>query len=137
MGNVNEMNEQELKIQGLIGRYLASRMFSTANPLPHLDEDSLAAFTEGTLTLREAEPVIGHLTECSFCRGITAELVRFDLAFSQDDNIAPITESREPAKISEVLSGLLSKIFGTNDGTVFAHTEPDEKSDKPDKSEKE
>jgi hypothetical protein len=31
--------------------------------------------------------------------------------------------SAEPTKVSEVLSGLFSKIFGTTDGAVFAHNE--------------
>jgi hypothetical protein len=32
----------------------------------------------------------------------------------------------QPTKVSEVLSGLLSRIFGTTDGAVFAHEEKEE-----------
>jgi hypothetical protein len=39
-----------------------------------------------------------------------------------DEDMRPASAS-EPHKLSEVLSGLLNKIFGTADGAVFAHNE--------------
>ena len=119
-----QLNPQELKIQGLIDRYLNHRDAALGPDAleRHIDQDSLAAFTEGTLSEREAAPLVRHLVDCSFCRHITAELVRLDLAFAE----SPAPESvpsAEPMKVSEVLSGLFSKIFGTTDGAVFAHNE--------------
>ena len=128
MENSGQMNPQELRIQGLLDLYLASRKAGeTAVQTPHLDEDSLAAFAEGTLSEREAKPVVSHLVDCGFCRHITAELVRLDLQFAfETETVRPVAEAAEPAKISQVLSNLLSRIFGTNDSAVFAHEEKDE-----------
>lgn len=126
MENTGQMNPQEIRIQGLLDRYLAARSDrSTADTSSHLDQDSLTAFVEGNLSKREAGPVVSHLVDCSFCRHITAELVRLDLEFAGEEIARPIA-SEEPSKISAVLNGLLSRIFGTADGAVFAHQESDE-----------
>lgn len=77
------------------------------------------------------------MVDCSFCRHITAELVRLDLEFA--DEPAPArssAESAQPSKISEVLSGLLAKMFGTSENAVFAH-EDKEKKEEEKKDEKE
>ena len=120
---------QALRIQGLIDQYLSSRYQHTTAEASgmHLDDDSLSAFAEGRLSPREAEPMIGHLVQCSFCRHITADLVRLDLAFADDTAVARPVEAAEPSSISEVLSGLISRIFGTTEGAVFAHNETEEK----------
>lgn len=128
MENMGQMNPQEIRIQGVLDKYLASRSSETPSASAiggHIDDDSLAAFTEGNLNARESAPIVRHLIDCSFCRHITAELVRLDLEFAASDDIArpAVRNAEEPAKISEVLSGLLSKIFGTRDGAVFAHNE--------------
>jgi hypothetical protein len=122
------MNSQEAKIQGLLDRYLASRPAAITSTEAHLDQDTLAAFTEGSLSEREAAPLVLHLADCSFCRHISAELVRLDLELSSDSeqSVTVQATSTEPAKISEVLSGLFAKIFGTNDSAVFAHEEKKE-----------
>jgi hypothetical protein len=88
----------------------------------HLDEDMLTAFVEGNLTEQEAKPVSTHLVGCSFCRHITAELIKLDYAFAEDSQAVPVTNA-EPTKVADVLSGILSRIFGGNDGAVFAHEE--------------
>lgn len=123
---------QALRIQGLIDQYLSSRYQHTTAEASgmHLDDDSLTAFAEGRVSRREAEPMISHLVQCSFCRNITADLVRLDLAFADDNEVVRPAGSAEPATISEVLSGLISRIFGTGEGAVFAHNESDEKKDK-------
>ncbi|MEJ7847432.1 MAG: hypothetical protein WKF92_04995 [Pyrinomonadaceae bacterium] len=135
---MGKLNSEDLKMQGLIDGYLKARP-SGMNPASegsHLDEDSLAAFVDGNLNEREARPVIGHLIDCSFCRHITADLVRLDLAFAENEVISPIPENHQPARVSEVLSGLLSRIFGTSDGAVFAHQEEDEENkEAPEKKE--
>lgn len=128
MENMGKLNAADLKTQGLIDGYLKARPSVTGSAAEgsHLDEDSLAAFVEGNLNEREARPIIGHLIDCSFCRHITADLVRLDLAFAENEVISPIPENHQPAMVSTVLSGLLSRIFGTSDGAVFAHQEEDE-----------
>lgn len=126
MENKGQMNSQEATMQGLIGRYLKVRSTNDPNASangPHLDNDSLAAFTEGNLSELEARPLVRHLVDCSFCRHVTAELIRLDLAFADNPVMSPAAETSEPSRVSEVLSGLLSRIFGTSDGAVFAHNE--------------
>ena len=134
MENKGQMNSQEAMMQGLIGRYLKVRSANERNTAakgPHLDNDSLAAFTEGNLSELEARPMVRHLVDCSFCRHVTAELIRLDLAFAVNSVMSPAAETSEPSRVSGVLSGLLSRIFGTSDGAVFAHNEEkDEEADK-------
>jgi len=128
MENTGKRSADELKIQELLGAFLASReslKSSAAETSYHLDEDSLAVFAEGNLSERESMPVISHLVDCGFCRHKTAELVKLDLDFAGADQPMTVAD-REPSKISEVLSGLLAKIFGTTDEAVFAHHEKKE-----------
>lgn len=131
MENKGKINPIDIKIQGLLDRYLKLRPaninFETTQT--HLDEDSLAAFVEGNLSRREAPPVVNHLVECSFCRHITTELLRLDLAFAEQVPSVAIAEQARPTKVSEVLGGILSRIFGTSDGAVFAHHEEDSEKD--------
>ncbi len=122
MENKGLINPQDIQIQGVIDRYLRSKNSSNNAAVQenHLDEDSLAAFTEGNLSSRETQPIVRHLIDCSFCRHMTAELIRLDLAFA-DDNMPAVTFENQPSKISEILNNLLSSVFGTNDNVVFAH----------------
>ena len=127
MKNKELINPQDIQIQGLLDRFLRSQVSrnNLATQERHLDEDALATFTEGNLGEREALPIISHLVNCSFCRHVTAELVRLDLAFA-DDEVLVAASGNQPSRISEVLNNLLSRIFGTNDSAVFAHQEKDE-----------
>lgn len=136
MENKEIINSQDIQIQGLVDRYLRSQNSDNNTILPgeHLNEDSLAAFTEGNLSEREAQPIVRHLVDCSFCRHVTTELIRLDLAFAEEAVQVTTVES-QPSKISEVLSNLLGRIFGTNDGAVFAHQEKEEDADKAEDSE--
>ena len=129
MENEIKLNPQELQIQGLLARYLTSNTNNAAET-GHIDDDSLSAFVEGTLNERESTSIVSHLVDCGFCRHTTAELVRLDLAFAEDEIPARIEAAGEPSKISEVLSGIFSKIFGTTDATVFAHEEQEKKEKK-------
>ena len=126
MENKITLNPQELQIQGILDRYLASGNNRVAAEGSHIDDDSLSAFVEGTLNKRESDSIVTHLVDCGFCRHTTAELVRLDLAFAEEAP-AQIAAHAEPSKISEVLSGIFSKIFGTTDGAVFAHEEKEKK----------
>lgn len=135
MASELKMDPQETTIQGVLAGYLASRRSTPAGE--HLDHDSFAAFTEGTLSKREAEPVVSHLVECNFCRNITAELIRLDLKFATESTAAETRESAaKPSAISEVLSGLLTKMFGHTEDTVFAHQEDEEKDGENEEREK-
>lgn len=131
MENKGLVNPQDIQIQGLLDGYLRSQASKDNLTLQaqHLDEDSLAAFTEGNLSEREAQPIVRHLVNCSFCRHVTTELVRLDLAFA-DEEIKVVTVESRPVKISEVLNGLLSRILGANDDAVFAHQEKEEEAEK-------
>ena len=127
------------QIQELLGKFLqvnSSIHSSELSGESHLDEDSLAAFVEGNLERREAQPIINHLVNCSFCRHITAELVKLDYAFAgiEETRTANVNGNNEPSKISEVLSGLLSRIFGGNDGAVFAHHESETETEDSEKN---
>ena len=134
MEKTGDLHSQEIKIQGLIDRYLKAKKSNNnlAKEVRHLDEDSLTAFVEGNVSRRELPAVMSHLVDCSFCLHITAELVRLDLAFANEGVQIYAAQSEQPSKISEVLSGLLSRIFGTNDGVVFAHEEKEKEAEDTD-----
>jgi hypothetical protein len=137
MENTGKINIEEIRIQGLLDRYLNRRAADSnlSTQENHLDDDSLTAFVEGNLSERESKPIVSHLVDCSFCRHVTSELVRLDLAFA-DEQVQAVAQESQPSKISEVLSNLLAKIFGTSDSAVFAHNETEEKTEnKEDKSE--
>ncbi len=123
-----EIRSEEIRVQGLLDGLLNQRFRdSGAGHESHLEEDSLTAFVEGNLNEREAEPIVAHLVDCSFCLHVTSELVKLDLAFV-DEPVAPPVVEGQPTKVSEVLNGLFSRIFGTGDGVVFAHQESEEES---------
>lgn len=133
MANTEVNDIQNARIQGLLARFLRMGPAASQNVASprHLDEDTLNAFTEGRMSEREALPVVRHLTDCSFCRHLTVELVRLEMHF--EETFEPVTErqaSSEPVSVSSVLSGILSRIFGSSDAAVFAHEE--KKRDEPD-----
>ncbi len=136
MKNNPQKNSRELKIQGMLGGYLRKNSTNTEfkGTESHLDEDSLSAFVEGNLSKREATPMVKHLADCSYCRDISSELVKLDLAFAEDAQPIEIPKS-EPTKVADVLNGILSKIFGANDNAVFAHNENEEEEDKEEQKE--
>jgi len=128
MEETKNMSSEEAKIQSLLEAFFRSRptlKSSAAETSFHLDEDSLTAFAEGNLAERESAPMVEHLVRCGFCRHKTAELLRLSLAFEGvEPEQTTLAAASEPSKISEVLSGLLAKIFGTSsDQAVFAHEE--------------
>lgn len=130
MINKGQINAEELKIQGLLDRFLKFRSandnFRDNNE--HLDEDSLTAFVEGRISEGESPSLIRHLVDCSFCLNVTGELAKLNDAFAEDEVSIPNT-AKEPTKISEVLSGIMSRIFGTSDAAVFAHEQKEENED--------
>src|SRR5437868_6640360 len=127
MEDTKNMGSEEARIQSLLEAFLRSRptlKSSAAETSFHLDEDSLAAFAEGNLAERESTPIVDHLVRCGFCRHKTVELLRLSMEF---EGVAPepvqLAAASEPSKISEVLSGLLAKIFGSasSENAVLAH----------------
>ena len=140
MDNKIKMDIEEQKIESLLSSYLVSRdplKSSAAETSFHLDEDSLAAFVEGNVGERESRPLVRHLVDCGFCRHKTVELLRLELEFEGADAGTEVASSKEPSRISEVLSGLFAKIFGNAEGAVFAHEEKDdEPKSKPGEDEK-
>lgn len=128
MTDTGNINLEESRIQTLVERYLKYHSPTTDSNL-HLDADSLNAFVEGRLSRPESSLILKHLTDCSFCLHVTAELARLEADFAANE-MPTNALVQKPEKISDVLSGLLSKIFGTSDGAVFAHQE-DEKEKEP------
>lgn len=125
MENKEQISSEEIKIQGLLDRYLhfrSTKAFSGS----HLDEDSLNAFVEGSLTKCESSPILKHLIDCSFCLNVTAELAKLEMAFADDAAATVSIPATEPTKVYDVLKGILSRIFGTQDDAVFAHQEKEE-----------
>lgn len=137
MSNMGNLNSETKQIQGILENYLRFRHSNNqiSNKL-HPDEDLLTAFVEGTLSSRETKPIVSHLVDCSFCCHITAELIKLDLAFSEEEMNLPQI-ANEPKKVSEIISGLFSKIFGSTEGAVFAHQEPEEEVKKEEEKPKE
>lgn len=134
-----KFNTPEERTQRLIGRYLKAleiRSRSTAANGPHMDEDTLSAFVEGSLSERETAPVIRHLVDCSFCRHVSTELIRLDAALVDKPYEQITATESSPTRISDVLSRLFSKILGQNEGAVFAHNDEQEQ-DKPAKEDRE
>jgi hypothetical protein len=138
MENTGRNNPQDIKIQGLLDRFLKVRSVENAAVISqdHLDGDTLSAFVEGNLREREAKPIVSHLVDCSFCRNITTELVRLDLAFESSPQLETATEA-QPTRIADVLGGILNRIFGSNEGAVFAHHEKEEKKEEKEESKEE
>jgi hypothetical protein len=116
-------NMENIRIQGLLDSYLRVRTNTNPAQGQHLDDDSLSAFVEGSLSEIESKPITTHLVDCGFCRNVTAELVRLELAFA--DDTAHIS-TNSPTKVSEVMNGFFSRLFGSSIGEVFAHQESDE-----------
>ncbi|MCU1288307.1 MAG: hypothetical protein JWN60_536 [Acidobacteria bacterium] len=128
MENKRTIDSQDAQIKRLLDSFLPVRSSVNGSELSgdtHLDEDSLAAFVEGNLNQRQSQPLVKHLTNCSFCRHITAELIKLDYVFAQVEETRSLNYANEtePTKASEVLSGLLSRIFGDSASAVFAHNE--------------
>jgi hypothetical protein len=88
----------------------------------HLDEDALSAFTEGRLSETESAPVVRHLVACSFCRHITAQLVRLDSEVGETTQTPATPASEEPGRIRRLLDNLAGRVFPSHDDdAVFAY----------------
>jgi hypothetical protein len=130
----NQLGAEEMRMQGLLDRYLRVRASNESSDASsdHPDEDTFSAFVEGRIGDAEYAPVVSHLTRCSHCRHVTAELIRLDAALADAELPAAATPVSEPTSIGTVLSGILTRMFGTSDGAVFAHEE--RKDEEPEES---
>ena len=130
MNNTEQNIPQNLQIEKILNRFLNSRSTAAGSHVSqdsHLDEDLLSAFVEGSLNRRESNAAVKHLADCSFCRQMTTELIKMDFVFADETakSYAKVGNN-EPSKISEVLSGLMSRLFGSGEAAVFAHEEKPE-----------
>ncbi len=91
----------------------------------HLDGDTISAFIEGGLNEKESSPITSHLVSCSFCRHKSAELLRLDAEFAEAPAPVPSSES-SPTRVSDVIGGIIGKLFGSQEGAVFAHQEDED-----------
>jgi hypothetical protein len=113
------MVHQHLRRRALVAPPLAAET--------HLDEDALAAFTEGRLSEIESAPVVRHLVACSFCRHITAQLVRLDSEVGETHASSATPAQEEPGRIRRLLDSLAERVFtSSDDEAVFAYHAPAE-----------
>lgn len=124
MNEKSSMNKEMTAMQEALGRFLKARAgIGPAAEGPHLNEDTIAAFTEGALSRRESENAVRHLVDCGFCRKVTADILRFEAEFSGSGDSVAALDREPPSSIADVIGGLLGRIFGPADGAVFAHEE--------------
>lgn len=118
----------DTRFQDLFAGFLRDRTNASAVSAAgsHLDEDTIAAFVDGGLTLREMDPIVAHLADCGHCRTSTAALLRLEAEFA--DTVEPVREMQaDPSGIAEALSSWFAKLFGTSADGVFAHGEKSDK----------
>lgn len=87
----------------------------------HPDEDIICAFVEARLDADESRPVISHLIACGVCRRATAQLVRLESEFDEDDDLA---SEESPGRLRLFLDGLASRITPSDENVVFAYQNP-------------
>ena len=100
----------------------------------HLDEDALAAFSEGRLSEREAAPIVSHLVACASCRRITTHLIRLasETSFAES---ASLEHKAEPARARSFFKELASRLFAVReDEAVFAYHAPAEDFERKDEA---
>lgn len=139
MANEEKIAATDRRFQRLLEVFLLANSSGRFAADEHLDQDTLAAFVEGGLTRREAEPVVAHLADCGFCRNISVELIRLDLAFAETSAEPATVPEAAPARISDAISRLFSRLLGGTDAAVFAHQEhdPDDKEEEKADNDKE
>ena len=112
--------------QRLQQRALADRMTQAT---AHLDEDALSAFVEGRLSEAESKPFVSHLVACTYCRRITAHLIRLESELRVNERVGetdtPVTPE-EPGRIRRLLENLASRVLPSEDEAVFAYHAPAE-----------
>ena len=128
---MTKSNQGEKQFEGLLSLYLRQRQLSkgsSTNQL-HLDEDSLSAFVEGSLTQQQAAPIIKHLINCIFCRRVTVQLAALSEALEDAPNI---TNTVRQNSWRELWNNLTESVSRSYDNAVIAHEEEKEIDEKQD-----
>lgn len=125
-----QFNQENQQIGQLLGAFLKSKKSETiAVNDAHLDEDSISAFVDGSLSNREAEPIMRHLVGCSPCRKITAQLARLAEELNGQPEVMPST-APQTSRLQQFLQNLGLSSFGLGDEAVFAHNDSAEEDKK-------
>jgi Putative zinc-finger len=128
-------NKESERLRSMVHQHLRRRspLTQTLGAGAHLDEDMLAAFTEGRLSETEAAPLIKHLVGCSSCRYITAQLIRLDTELEGEEHPASVPQE-EPNRIRRLLSDLAARVLPSSDTEVFAYHAPADDFEKKDEA---
>lgn len=110
----------ERLVRIVAGSLRAARGSTASDASLHLDDDTLSALCEGALTKRESSAAVAHLAECSYCRHISAELVR--LAAETEPIETGIERVGEGSTgLAGSLSSWFAGLFSNSGAEVFAH----------------
>ena len=117
---MTKSNQGEKQFEGLLSLYLRQRQTKIDfNKIqPHLDEDSLSAFAEGSLTQTQAAPILKHLIDCILCRRVTAQLAELNNALN---DVSSNVETIEAGNWREFWNTLTESVFRPYDSAVVAH----------------
>ena len=90
----------------------------------HLDEDSLSAFVESTISDSESSAIVSHLIACVSCRDASARLIRLEsLQFEDDDVTIP---EHSPSRLRQFLADLAAQVVpSSGEDAVFAYQNPE------------
>lgn len=123
-------NQGDKHFKTLLALYLKRSQVnknSNSNQL-HLDEDVLSAFVEGTVSEKQAAPILRHLIDCGFCRRVTAKLNEINETF---DETAVYANNNRANNWFDLRSNLTESIFHSYDNAVTAHEAEKDDTEKP------
>lgn len=88
----------------------------------HLDDDTLAAFTEGRLSETQSTPVISHLISCHLCRHGTAQLLQLAAEMGEFEHEPVATPAPDRGRLRQLLDSLAARVLpAADDSAVFAY----------------
>ena len=126
-----EAKKETETIRYLIHQRLKTRVPAESLPEPleaHLDEDAICAFVEGRLEEAESAPVISHLVACAPCGHTTAQLIRLESQFNENES----SPDERPGAVRSLLERLAARVTPSfEEDVVFAYQnpEPDQNAD--------
>ena len=90
----------------------------------HLDEDSLSAFVESSISDNESSSIVSHLIACVSCRDASARLIRLESLQLEDDEVTIPEQS--PSRLRQFLADLAAQVVtSSGEDAVFAYQNPD------------
>jgi hypothetical protein len=121
-----EANKETAAIRYLIEQRLKTRIAAespSSAPTAHLDEDALCAFVEAQLDEAESRPIISHLVACASCRKTTAQLIRLESRFDEENVDATVDDGsgRVRQLLERVAAGLTPSF---EEDVVFGYQSP-------------